>query len=218
MTKIFSFLFLAVLSFQTGLSQTGESAPYITDSSRSIQFGIGMLTLRSFGDQTMSYRWHQTPGTAIRIGVSVSASGRTDETVTSAYRGDTLVGQSRSTSTDLPRIDFTLSAQYQWYVRIQDDLYLFAGAGPQFGYNQRDYPYDEYRMWTAGLNGGFGAEWFASRRLSLHGEYQIHLLYRHTISSEWEDFSSGDSKFYDRTGDSFDITSGAVLFGLSVYF
>lgn len=219
--KILSALFfLAFLLPAPIFSQSEGSGPYLTDSSRSIQFGIESFSLRTFGYGLISYRQHCSASTAVRLGIMLNGNQTMREQTISKYRNDTLTGRHHSSTTEIPTVSFSIRALYQWYFPIENDLYLFAGIGPEAGYEQREYSWNESdeRSWTAGIHGSVGAEWFASRHISLHAEYVSSALYRHSRSTDWSGLSNINSEYTEETIKSYQLNWLSVLFGLSVYF
>ena len=81
----------------------------------------------------------------------------------------------------------------------------------------RSYYY--HRSWSAGLKGAVGVEWFATRRISFHMEYQSTLTYqsRYTEREEINDYYSSE-EFRKITSGYWSLQTGTVVVGLSMYF
>jgi hypothetical protein len=211
-------LFTIILTTVSVRAQDTDAAPMLTDSSRSIQFGIDYLALRTFNGKSISYKIHVSRFDALRFGISFSGSLNSEETTVKKYSGDTLISSSSSKETPDPNAYLMFTSEYLLYAPVSGDLYLFAGAGPQIGYSQTVYDYESSRSWSVGLGGSFGAEWFASRSISIHAEYTASLSYHMSSRSEWDVLSTLDRTLYETDESSLRLRSGNVLFGLSIYF
>jgi hypothetical protein len=206
------------------LSQSEEPTAFLTDSSRAIQFGVsGFLNVHSFDNLGLSYKTHITPTQALRFGMSLSGQKEVQKIHEESYYGDSLTASHADNLT--PAYDFTLElhGEYLWYMGGSDGLYMFAGAGPAIVLTRSEYNSGTSSSlstgWSAGAEGSVGAEWFAFKRVSFHAEYQMSVLYK------WSRYKYASSAEYntsrtvrDNRTSSWQIQSGTVLFGLSVYF
>ncbi len=218
-TRILSALiFTIILTSAPANSQDSVAVPMLTDSSRSIQFGIDYLALRTFNGKSISYKVHNTRSNAFRFGLSFSGSLNREETTVKRYSGDTLISSRFAKETPDPNAYLMFTSEYLMFVPVSGDLYLFAGAGPQAGFSQTVYDSESSRSWSVGLGGTFGAEWFASRSISIHAEYTASLSYHMSSRSEWDVRSTLERTLYETDESSLTLRSGNVLFGLSVYF
>lgn len=129
-----------------------------------------------------------------------------------------MVYQHSGSRTYSPSINFMINADYLLYAQAANDLYIFAGGGPQFGFSQ--YSYDERftKSWSSGVAAVLGAEWFASRNISLHAEYTASLYYSASKMTDWDIRSTTDRTYYETTGSDIILHTGNIVFGLSVYF
>lgn len=218
--KISVILIAAIILISTGSAHAQEASPsqFLTDSSHSIQFGIDYLVLRRFNDKSVSFKTHLSRNEALRFGITMGASSDREESTVKKYSGDTLVYQHNGSRTYSPSIDLMINADYLFYAPAANDLYLFAGGGPQIGFSQDSYSERFYRSWSAGAAAVLGAEWFASRNISLHGEYTASLYYSASRTTDWDIRSTTDRTYYETTGSNIIFHSGNVIFGLSVYF
>lgn len=210
---IFSFLITVSL-----YSQSTEAVKYLHDSSQCIQFGIDNLSLRTFNQKGISYKMHLSENNALLFGVKLAGSTTTEEMHTKKYSHDTLISAKTERYDPLPSINIECSAEYIWYFPTGSDLFLFMGGGPDFRYDQREYTYSFHKNWSAGLIGTIGVEWFVSQKISIHSEYYVSAYYNFSKSNDWSPSYSTSDYRIDEKSTSFNLQSGNVLFGLSVYF
>jgi hypothetical protein len=206
------------------LAQETDPKPFLTDSSRAVQFAIGdYLGVKAFDGKSVSVKWHVTDRRAWRFGVVYS--GYTDKEV---HHADTFLDDSLTTSRNSDIFDRALTievgGQHLWYFGTRDQFFLYFGAGPlvRFNRDERDYGSSKVTAWTFGGSGTIGVEWFAHHRLSLHSEYVSTLTFRHfvqrTTSSARTYGGSISTATEELNWDRWDLISGKVLFGFSVYF
>jgi hypothetical protein len=186
----------------------------IEPGSWSIQFSIDDdFQLASFAGSAISLKRHWSEGRALRGGLSFGA--RTLDTDNSNITPDT----SYSTTRDSNQGSVSTNLFYMVYPAPDREVLLFFGAGPIFSYSRTKTNYPDAdrnnysRIWSAGLAGVFGVEWFASRSISLMAEYTGNFSY---ISSVKEAYSRGRTNKVDEQF--FNIDSTGVRFGLSAYF
>ena len=218
-TRLLGTTFVAVALSMACIAQTAEGQPWLTDSSRAIQFGIGSsFRLTSFDNQSLAVKYHLTPQTAIRVRVSARGTTNRTDSETRVTIGDSLVSSTGSSNSQTQDLTFSLSSDYLMFLDLPEDLFLFVGAGPMAEYSYRAYGTDDWsRALAFGLDGAIGSEWFASHRISVHAEYQAAVLYRiYKSKSTYEGSSQTETR--DSRTITWELRSGTVIFGLSVYF
>ncbi|MEW5797709.1 MAG: hypothetical protein AB1728_01770 [Bacteroidota bacterium] len=218
--KTYISLFVSfILLFSTPMrSQEIVPVKYLNDSSQCIQFGLDYLSLRSFDGKSISYQRHYSEVSAMRFGFRFTGSNREQESIRKIFSNDTLISTTEGVIKPSPEVNMELSAQYMWYFASNNDLYLFLTAGPYFGYGQYEYSNTNSKNWFAGLQGSLGAEWFATKNISIHCEYYAKAFYEDSRRKSWE-FSVTSKDYYtEENVTSFNLRSGNVLFGISAYF
>jgi hypothetical protein len=129
---------------------------------------------------------------------------------------------------NIERLNFALN--YMLYPAPKKEINLFFGLGPRFGIGNQYFRYPEnierdssksYKSssWSLGLNGLVGAEWFATRSISLFTEYSISAGYQK--SDYWDaDYNSatGTYTFTELKSSKFRVNDLSARLGLSVYF
>jgi len=217
---------IALLLIQTHMSaQPSETQQWLTDSSRSIQFGIGnYLSLNAFDGKSISFKLHNTATNAIRFGFTLSGNTASSDATTETIVDDTLISTT-TTSTD-PTFSINVDAfvHFLWYLDTHSDVFPFIGIGPMVGFVRNEYVSTSSSSLTRTLGVGaeavVGAEWFATKNISLHAEYQATALFEYTRYESYEPGTVGGqtpSKNFKRTIKSWAIRSRTVVFGLSVY-
>jgi hypothetical protein len=212
-SAILVFLFLST----TCNAQTPDTQPWLTDSSRAIQFGVGgYFNLSTFDSKALSVKFHLFPLSAIRVGLAMRGNtSRSDKEVKRTV-GDSLISAKSSSNRYNEDLSFELTSQYMLFLDTQSDLFLFIGSGPIVTYSyQGNDDGDWTRTWGLGVEGAIGAEWFATHRISFHAEYRAAALY--TISKDEYTYPSQFETTNQQTI-SWELRSGRVLFGLSAYF
>jgi len=203
------FLLLAL-----GASDARGEENSLTAGSWALQFQIqNNLTLGNFDGLGIALKRHLSGGSALRGGVNFTTSGSSQE-----LRPDSV--QTRADS-DLRGVRAAL--HYVWYPRPQADVNLFMGIGPAFGYLSNDSlnsasgreRSSETSEWQVGAHGILGAEWFATRSLGIHAEYEI--AYQYASSEATVSTGTPETKV-TRNTDRWSFGTSAVRFGLSVYF
>jgi len=121
-----------------------------------------------------------------------------------------------------------LGADYLWNLAKEDDFQMFGGSGVLFSFGnsltETKYLYDDthfiYESWApvygVGLRGSLGVEWKVSKRIGIHCEYLMTVLYNYQKTEEKKTYDGisnpVETEIYER------VTLGSrVLFGLSVY-
>ena len=221
-------LFFVILVAAATLYAQDEPKPkWLTDSSRALQFGVtGNFTLGTFDGKSISFKQQLTATKAIRIGVSFSGAidqkGESHEN----YYNDSLTLLSNGSYRPTYNVGLAVSAQYLWYMSAVDRFFFYLGAGPYASYSRNGSltgssgSSSKTEIWSAGAGGTAGIECFVFSRVSLHAEYTTLLTYTSTHSSSTYIYHGSYSR--SETSGSWDkilnLSSGRVVFGLSVYF
>ena len=205
------------------LAQEKEETQYLTDSSKSIQFGItSFLSPAAFNNKSISYKTNLSTISAIRIGIIISGSHQNDDTKYVGYTNDTLISRKNSSYNRSPNINLALSVQYLLYIPTQSQFYLFYGAGPEVEYSRSEMNYDVNTSRSIGIAGMLGAEWFASQRFSLHAEYITNASLSFESHVDWYSSTtiggSAKEERWETKSTIWSLHSSRVLFGASIYF
>ncbi|MDH4337859.1 MAG: hypothetical protein OEX18_11365 [Candidatus Krumholzibacteria bacterium] len=193
-----------------------QRANSLEDGAWALQFGIEgqFISVNSYSGG-VSLKRHFSQKSAFRAGISASA------------------GDSERDHSDIDQVDGAnswstgLILAYQRYINPHADAVLYWGIGPAFNYSHSSYNTSRgdslsseitSKRWSVGADAMLGAEWFATRVISLHAEYFAGFDYfSETESMESNVNGSLVSRQSNREGWSTSLTS-AVRFGLSVYF
>ena len=206
---IISLVFIVSVFTVSGSALGEEEKSSLEEHKWALQFGIQEnLTLGSFHNGNISFKRQLSPKSAIRFGISIHYSYRSDRRTTHKYYND-------------------LSVVYQRYINPRSRAKFYWGIGPylMFSYyythDSNDTAYVEAieKQFGAGAVGIGGIEWFATSSISFHAEYNINLIYR------W----MGDTRERGEAGSDPDVVSyssalidfgnlSSVRFGISVYF
>jgi hypothetical protein len=155
------------------LAQTDSSTNHysLAEGSWAVQFSVSdNFSLQSFRGSLLSAKYHLSPRTAIRVGLSADLRA-SEESNQSGYRSS------------YDNQDIRLVSHYLFYSNLDKAVVLFWGGGPEIGF----YRYHTERVsqysgetlssssqsFNAGISACAGAEWFASTWLSLHAEYGL---------------------------------------------
>jgi hypothetical protein len=222
-SKFCSLFVLSCVLFTRAASQESAVVTMLTDSSRSIQFGIGSyLNAVPFDARSLSYKFHMTADRAIRVGIEVNGRITNTSNLRQEFSDGEVTFETRGNFNSETNVRAEVVAQYLWYWGAVDDVYIFGGVGPNLGYGKYDYTssvnnWSVATTWTFGAEGCLGAEWVFSRRFSLHAEYDMapYFMTRHSRSRSG---NASQAEETDATDKSWVLGSGKVLFGLSVYF
>lgn len=241
--KHYSHIILIVMlaaSFGAGRvsAQTEESkaSNSLKEGSWALQFQISNnLTLTSFQGTAISGKYQSAPNSALRFGISIGIDGSKEDVDYRYFAADTMYrGNTAGTSRTGQNIQ--IDVQYHVYPNPEDEVNLYFGFGPLVSLSRATRQIDDLDLlnpassgrtfeqegttWSFGASGLIGAEWFASRRFSLHAEYGLSVRYSTETVSEKSKNST--NTFYDfkfeRTSKRWQISGNAVKFGLSVYF
>lgn len=236
MNRLQSASLLLLVAFSVRTEAQTSNNNQLTEHSRAIQFQINSnFTLGSFQGAALSYKHHLQPSSALRVGVDLSLNDANTEAAQKTFYSDTLRTSGNSTR-DQSSVALQLNTQAIWYSESSLGILFFYGTGPFVGFSrwhQEDesisstvgFPQSKSTLegtattWSLGLTGLLGVEWFASKSISLHAEYGIRLGYAwtknessgNTLATRYKTTSEG-------TTTSWQLSSNAVRFGLSVYF
>jgi len=167
-----------------------------------VQFSIETyFGLRNFEGQ-FSIKKHITDKSAFRLGVAYSQS--TEYTDNEEY----------ILNDEYERYNLRISTVYILYPRKIQNINLYLGIGPEYGYDREGRVRGEYqdayfiKHHTIGGIAVFGFEWFAFKEISLIAEYYPRIYYK-KISG----YRDGEYE-----GHGWDVNVSRAAFGLSVYF
>jgi len=182
------------------------------------------------GAWSMQFRISENFQIADFYGLSVKRNFSSRDAVRLALDMSVNSSSSSGPSTnDLDRQFFESEALYVRNHDPQSEVIFFYGAGPYGGVNRTESTgvsgsglqeiRQKDRSWFAGIRLVAGIEWFATRAISLHGEYRGRMTYNYT-SNERVMIQDGDevnrvesnNKRWNFGG------VGSVLFGISAYF
>jgi hypothetical protein len=112
--------------------------------------------------------------------------------------------------------EVTLHCQYFYRPSVRDDVLLYYGAGPSFGFGHAGDEGNEFIGWKLGVDGTLGVEWFITHSISFSGEYYGSIAYR------WNKENLSDASFNDgqnpSKNNSISVSNAQVRLGLSIYF
>jgi len=194
---VLSLLVLVLGAAGRAAADESAASEALAPGSWSVQFSVQPnFTLGSYSGSTLSLKRHLGSGNALRFGVSLSGSNRSDDG--SGSSGDTSFVQLRSTGLDGNGWFLGVNGYYLWYSKREAPLHAYWGAGPSLswthGHDQRiettsqtgsgqppfETAIDDERNthgWRAGVSGALGVEWLVARRFGLFAEYGQSLSY-----------------------------------------
>ena len=211
-------------------AQSGQvdSLTSIHDGAWALSFGIGAnFTLTSFDGTTVSWKRFISDNSAIRVGISTSA--RDMDLDDDQTRDVNEVEQVTETTHTNTYWDVTLQGYYLRYPVSSSRTRFFWGIGPVVSITNTESSYlvvvdqdsttyernEENKQRDLGLSAILGAEWFATRNISLHAEYGQTLLYSRIETARDEEYLNTKST---STQEDIRWSPAQVRFGLSVYF
>lgn len=233
-------LFLAFTGWQLNAQTQTLSSENLSDSSRALQFQIGSdFSLSSFQGSVFSYMQHINKEAALRFGLSVSVGGFNADNSMNDFSiiGDSLYERSLENA-DKKSSSFQVNAQLIRYFNPGGKLLLYGGAGPflryEYSTEKREItskvPYTtptnslvkskselKYSLWTPGIMGVLGVEWFASKGISFMAEYGLQAAY---TWSKGENTTKSDISIRTTSSkqNGWGLYGNSVKFGLSLYF
>jgi len=182
--------------------ENGLRKDSLVSGSWAVQFAIsGYLNVAPFGGM-ISVKYHLKDRSALRLGIGYTQRYEIEKPL---YAFDHKQIE----------YDFTVELPYLSYPSADRDVKLYWGVGPEFGYRKSEEYYGRFkngeRRYSIGLLGILGFEWFATKEISLHAEYQARVSY-----SNINGYLDSEKNSY--TGYGWNAETNMVLFGLSVYF
>ncbi|MBI2427530.1 MAG: hypothetical protein HYV29_01790 [Ignavibacteriales bacterium] len=227
---------------QIGFSQNNEEQQSaklpVKPDAWGMQFRIGPnLSLGSFNGMMVSLKKHISETSALRIGIGVEFYDRDMTEDLMDYRADSLIAKRWYDNTNNSTF-ITVVSQYVWMFPSGNSVDFFIACGPTIGYEVYDnddkareetipntetsIDYStEYTSWLYGMTNSIGVEWFASKDLSLHAEYEASLVYT-TVERKTEvlnTINNPDSKSFQKLHQhAWRLENNLVKFGLTVYF
>jgi len=227
-------LLICAFATITASAQTADKqrANSLVDGAWALQFEIDEdLDLKSFEGTTISLKKHTGDGSAWRLALNLSFRFDDDE------HSSTTDGEPSGTTRDTEgnRQSIGILVNRIKYPNPNAEVNFFYGFGPKLAYSHSEYT--TISIWTTdtrssesctstnsfsvGVVGVIGVEWFATKSISLLGEYGSALMVsksKTTNETTWyEDYPTRRSGNEDKdSGISFGAL--AVRLGLSVYF
>lgn len=209
-------LVVGVMSSAPVATHASNAENTLRDGAWALQFRIGDdFALSSFKGSVVSAKYHHSDRSALRLGFSTSFSfGDLEEGVTGDVNAEPRSGDDEERS-------MTVDFQYLHYASSAHWAHPFFGAGPVFGYFERESSLANestsqsqfMQSWFAGLAGTLGVELFPASGIGVHAEYGVSLGYRST-----EEQAASGGRVNSREADSWRLRGEGVLFGVSVYF
>ena len=213
------FVFLAWAATQTAAQSAAQSAETQAAPKNSLVKGAWALQFKVDSDAILSefggsvaIKRHVSAQSAFRMGFDYGLSTM-----------DRSVEDGQQTDRDNGTVG--MFVDYLRYTDVESPVNFFWGTGP-FGsfYRSKDSSKQESaeaesvtEIWSAGISGRVGVEWFATRSLSFHAEYFGTACYESRTSTVTT-VVSGNSDSYEVSDDEWRLTRGPVVFGLSAYF
>ena len=216
-------------------------APLTSDSlimlhPNALQFQIADKSiLQSFQGTTISFKHHYDRLSAYRLGVSLSFNNLHNDNSSSSFLRDTLSYGGSATMHETS-VSMWLQAQRLWYVDNPTSVFFFLGTGPYVGVSrssshsetlllpvESDFGKQTIEQITTGISLGMsalaGVEWFATKAISLHAEYDVNVGFSWNKNHQTSDASTpGYYTTTEATVTQWQLASLGVKFGLSVYF
>ncbi|MDE3058887.1 MAG: hypothetical protein KGJ59_13115 [Bacteroidota bacterium] len=243
--KIFSLLSIfASLCFSSHTIAQSLDSTALREGSWALQFGIaGNFSLVTFQGSTIAVKYQLSDRNALRGGITLygnTSDGTNSLSGAIADTSDGTVPASNSSSAANVAVIF----QYVWYLNPSGPVRIYNGLGPSVSYysyhSSTDNAYldiinssgywvqakytSNSSQWGVGVAGMVGAEWFASRWLSLHAAYNETIQYQWRSTTSTEDRSSLSYPNYipyrlDNTGTNkgWYFSYPNVSFGVNVY-
>jgi len=213
-----------------------ESTTPLHPGAKALLFQFGPdLTVGSFDGATISYKSHRSENSAWRYGLTIDAN--TTQSDNDAYQGFSDTTFIRQTDDfDVSGASFGLSAHYLRYMAPAERVSFYLGGGPEISLlharqertsafagsgvpTQSGTEVGTRDMWSLGLGGRLGVEWFCASRVSLVGEYMCSASYFQDNMKSTRDVPSAgihDERTSDAEG--FRLASQGARAGVSVYF
>jgi hypothetical protein len=200
-TVHFTHILLAValaicVSAASVFSQTEEATTNnsLRDGAWALQFQVGNnFTLSSFQGTVISVKRNCSPSHAIRVGVSLSSEFSDEDRGSKSFAPDT-IRESNTTTSSSNSQNISLTGQYLFYTDPEAEVNFFFGGGPAIGFSRSNGKSETVplviglnlgktsreassTLWSLGISGAAGIEWFFAAKFSLHAEYDASLSY-----------------------------------------
>ncbi|MCK4549376.1 MAG: outer membrane beta-barrel protein [Candidatus Krumholzibacteria bacterium] len=188
---------------------------------------------RPFDGMSVAAKYHMSRKTALRLGLSFGFSSNDNTVDDRTIEDDTIRWDGSNTSTGNSQ-SLLLEALYVRYPWPDSYINAFWGVGPYASFSRSESEseshnigYSRYqdrysRHYAVGLKGVLGVEWFASKRISFHAEYQAVIRYRWGFSERTTSHVDTEGSLDERYGkaetDYWSFYGDKVLFGVSMYF
>ncbi len=216
------FLFLMILALTTCTLHARENS--LEKGKKALQFGVNSnFTLGSFQGSAISIKKHNSDGSAWRFGMSLyldfGGIGHSRWTEDSLIVDDNGDDNSQKIGLDLQKI---------FYPNREAEVNIYYGLGPtlvfenskrqSYAYSSMDIRTKTDKAWRVGGRVLVGAEWFATKNISLMAEYSSSLLYRYRKTTQETRYDNGSVDGTEYSSDALQFASSYVRFGLSAYF
>ncbi len=215
--------------------QPQKSENSIKDGAWALQFQLGSaFSRRSSVGYAISGKYHLSDSKAVRIGFDIDGSFSFGKNVNRGgdVPDDTLFSYDDS---DYSLQDIEMTLEYLSYKPINDDISLFLGTGPIFGfrhnkssviggwyYRQEFRTFtntNEYYSWNFGISTVLGVEWFPTKRISIVADYGASFKYSYVLRKTVRTNKNPDE--IDRIryhNNYFSANLHSTRMGISVYF
>jgi hypothetical protein len=242
--KLFVCLGLA-FAVVPAVAHAGAADSLRVDKSRDNALHPGMWALmfqidedivpKPFEGLGIALKRHWSRKTALRLGFDIGLSVNEDDLESWRSVDDTLQNESDELNKTNGQ-NVAVELLYMMYPWPDSYINFFWGLGPVISFSRSDQKRDRdavhydsgssrlyrsyySRSWSAGLKGAAGVEWFATRRISFHMEYQLTLTYRsrYTEMEDINDYYSSE-EFRKITSGDWSLQTSTVVVGLSMYF
>ncbi|MEO8666088.1 MAG: hypothetical protein ABI462_11395 [Ignavibacteria bacterium] len=185
----------------------------------------------SFEAVVFGLKYHLTNRSALRLNIGYSFSG--NRYGGKHHHGDTIgsMDNFRHEGHSGNNEKYFASVQYMFYPKPMKIINTFFGLGPRFGFgsshsmhpeNPEELMGDEHRHgnrpWSIGLSGVFGAEWFATKSLSLSAEYAAAYSYQEMDDHHPDQNEIDHNGPHGNETSKFRFTDLSARIGLSLYF
>lgn len=221
-------IFICLISISSIYTQQKDSSVHsLKKGSLAFQFEIGYdFKLTSFDGAQISFKYHFSPNTALRIGGGVTSSiNNIDVKFYDYYHGNNLISE----PLDEYYHEIYLTSVFIWYPKPNSVIKIYFGAGPRASYNSSkdEYIYSDGYIesrwlegWAAGLNFSAGGEWFPVHYLSFSAEYSFYGMYgSNKRTYQVKNYETGSlAECYEETSNNFLFRGNSARLGLSVYF
>jgi opacity protein-like surface antigen len=220
---------------------TTRRPPALQQGGWGLQYQMTSLNalLSGFQGSLISARYHLSNRQALRFGVSINASSfDREEGTTVRFDDDATAEPVSEQSAETGSQRFGLSGQYLHYLEPAPRVFAFVGVGPQFSYSKssdetttipdpdsedfREESSTEGTVYSVGVGGTLGVEWFVHPNVSLSAEYPLSFDYidRHNentkLSIEAGDVAEEQTTTIDTNR--FRVGGGSVRIGLTFSF